>query len=127
MTGWPVTPNLDGYWGNHWEAKNLTYYSFLYFHYLIGAMFFTFGILGLVRNVIWKDSNGNNKQIIFLLAYSVLVASIFAVVLVYQYAPDEEDEESSSTSFDSNNNNNNTIATNTDNNKTYGDDNTLNR
>mmetsp|Transcript_5399 Transcript_5399/g.7934 ORF Transcript_5399/g.7934 Transcript_5399/m.7934 type:complete len:117 (+) Transcript_5399:106-456(+) len=88
VTGWPVTPSLDGTWGNHYNAKNLTYYSVLYFHYLIGALFFSFLVLGLFRNLIWKQDSGGTKQLAFLLAYSFFIASIFAIGLVHLYAPD---------------------------------------
>eukprot|EP00550_Attheya_septentrionalis_P001787 CAMPEP_0198282948 /NCGR_PEP_ID=MMETSP1449-20131203/2646_1 /TAXON_ID=420275 /ORGANISM="Attheya septentrionalis, Strain CCMP2084" /LENGTH=133 /DNA_ID=CAMNT_0043979369 /DNA_START=76 /DNA_END=477 /DNA_ORIENTATION=- len=91
VTGWPVSPGLKGVWGNHYDAKNLTYYSVLYLHYLLGPLFFSFLILGLVRNLIWKQENtGGNRQLAFLLAYSVLVAAVFALVLVHQFSPVEE-------------------------------------
>eukprot|EP00978_Attheya_sp_CCMP212_P016733 scaffold44043_cov61-Attheya_sp.AAC.4 len=91
VTGWPVSPSLKGVWGNQYDAKNLTYYSVLYLHYLLGPLFFSFLILGLFRNLIWKESSvGNNRQLTFLLAYSVLVAAVFALVLVHQFSPVEE-------------------------------------
>jgi hypothetical protein len=91
VTGWPVTPSMKGSWGNHWNEKNLTYYGVLYFHYLIGSLFFSFLILGLFRNLIWKDEKGGNRQLTFLLAYSLLVASVFAVGLAHRYSPIEEE------------------------------------
>jgi Na+-driven multidrug efflux pump len=97
VTGWPVSPELTNVWGNHYDAKDLTYYAMLYIHYLLGALVFTFLGLGLFRNLIW--STGSNRQLIFLLAYSVLLASVAAVVLTHMYAPpdltmvDEEDKE----------------------------------
>mmetsp|Transcript_37571 Transcript_37571/g.81871 ORF Transcript_37571/g.81871 Transcript_37571/m.81871 type:complete len:130 (-) Transcript_37571:257-646(-) len=87
LTGWPVTPMLAGSFGNHYNAKDLTYYSVLYFHYLIGALFFSFLVLGLFRNLIWKDDKGGNRQLAFLLAYSMLIAACFAVGLVHLYSP----------------------------------------
>jgi dolichyl-phosphate-mannose--protein O-mannosyl transferase len=89
VTGWPVTPSLKESWGNHYNAKNLTYYGVLYLHYLLGPLFFSFLFLGLFRNILWKDEHkkGGNRQLAFLLAYSVLVAAIFAVVLVHRYSP----------------------------------------
>ena len=98
VTGGPVSPELQGSWGNQYSAKSLTYYAVLYLHYLLGALFFTFLGLGMLRTVIWKGS-GNNKQLILLLAWSVLAAAAVAVALTYQYAPD-----------DNNNNNNNDDA-----------------
>jgi hypothetical protein len=53
------------------------------------SLIFTFGGLGLLRNVIWTN---NNRQLIFLLAYSVLLASIAAVFLTHQYAPPDNTE-----------------------------------
>ena len=92
VTGWPVTPSLKDSWGNHYNAKNLTYYSVLYLHYLLGPLFFSFFFLGLFRNILWKDEHqkGGNRNLAFLLSYSVLVAAIFAVVLVHRYSPVEE-------------------------------------
>jgi dolichyl-phosphate-mannose--protein O-mannosyl transferase len=87
VTGWPVSPAFKGVWGNHYDAKNLTYYSVLYLHYLLGPLFFSFLILGLFRNLIWKENN--NRQLAFLLAYSVLVAAVLAIVLVHQFSPIE--------------------------------------
>ena len=91
MTGWPVTPSLQNVWGNHYNQKDLVYYGVLYFHYLIGALFFTFLGLGLFRNLIWK--NMSSRQLIFLLAYSMLLAAIIAVALSHQYAPSENTPE----------------------------------
>jgi hypothetical protein len=93
VTGWPVTPSLVGYWGNQYDAKNLTYYGVLYFHYLMGGLFFSFLGLGLLRDLIWKNSStkGGNRQLTFLLAFSMLIASVVAVVLVYRYTPMEDD------------------------------------
>ena len=87
VTGWPVTPTLQNVWGNHYNQKDLVYYGVLYFHYLIGALFFTFLGLGLFRNLIWK--NMSSRQLIFLLAYSMLLAAIIAVALSHLYAPSE--------------------------------------
>ena len=93
VTGWPVSPELQGYWGNQYQAKSLTYYAVLYLHYILGALFFTFSGLGLVRNVIWNQNNNKgNKQLIFLLAWSLLAASVVAVVLTYLYAPDDDNQ-----------------------------------
>ncbi len=78
-----------GYWGNQYDAKNLTYYGVLYFHYLIGGLFFSFLGLGLLRDVIWKNDKGGNRQLTFLLAYSILIASVIAMFLVYRYTPQE--------------------------------------
>ncbi|CAB9518410.1 expressed unknown protein [Seminavis robusta] len=86
LTGWPVTPHLSDTWGNHYDAKNLTYYAVLYIHYLLGPLVFTFLGLGLFRNLIWTHTS-SPRQLIFLLAYSVLLASIAAVYLTHQYAP----------------------------------------
>lgn len=92
ITGWPVTPSLAGYWGNHYDAKNLTYYGVLYFHYLIGVLFFSFLGLGLLRNLIWKNTGdkSGNRQLTFLLAYSMLIASVIAIFLVYRFTPMED-------------------------------------
>lgn len=87
ITGWPVTPSLKGVWGNHFNELDLVYFGVLYFHYLIGALFFSFLVLGLFRNLIWKDAKGGNRQLAFLLAYSILVASVVAVFLVHRYSP----------------------------------------
>lgn len=97
VTGWPVSPSMTDYWGNHYDAKNLTYYSVLYIHYLLGPLFFTFLVLGLFRNLIWKGDKGGNRQLAFLLAYSVLFAAAIAVYLTHRYSPvddssDQEDE-----------------------------------
>jgi len=91
VTGWPVTPTLQNVWGNHYNQKDLVYYGVLYFHYLIGALFFTFLGLGLFRNLIWKDMP--SRQLIFLLAYSMLLAAILAVALSHLYAPSENTAE----------------------------------
>jgi Na+-driven multidrug efflux pump len=85
VTGWPVSPHLADVWGNHYDAKDLTYYAVLYIHYLLGPLIFTFLGLGLFRNFIW--TTGDSRQLIFLLAYSVLLASMVAVFLTHQYAP----------------------------------------
>ena len=116
VTGWPVSPELQGSWGNQYAAKSLTYYAFLYLHYLLGALFFTFLGLGLFRTVVWKGSssnnNNNNKQLIFLLAWSVLTASAVVVALTYRYAPDDNNNDNTNDDSNvvSNNNNNNTVA-----------------
>lgn len=89
ITGWPVSPGFQESWGNHYKAKNLTYYAVLYLHDLLGPLFFSFLFLGLVRNFIWKEEKGGNRQIAFLLSYSVLVAAAIAVVLVHRYSPIE--------------------------------------
>jgi hypothetical protein len=79
---------MNNVWGNHYDAKNLTYYGVLYFHYLIGGLFFSFLGLGLFRNLIWgAERVGGNRQLVFLLAYSMLIACVVAVVLVHRYAP----------------------------------------
>eukprot|EP00545_Synedropsis_sp_CCMP1620_P009969 CAMPEP_0119013716 /NCGR_PEP_ID=MMETSP1176-20130426/8813_1 /TAXON_ID=265551 /ORGANISM="Synedropsis recta cf, Strain CCMP1620" /LENGTH=197 /DNA_ID=CAMNT_0006966827 /DNA_START=125 /DNA_END=717 /DNA_ORIENTATION=+ len=93
VTGWPVSPAFKGTWGSHYNALNLTYYGVLYLHYLLGPLFFSFLILGLFRNLIWKDNNGGNRQLAFLLAYSVLVAAVFALVLVHRFSPVEESDD----------------------------------
>lgn len=95
ITGWPVQPSLHNVWGNQFDAKNLTYYGVLYFHYLLGGLFFSFLGLGLFRNLIWNESRikGANRQLAFLLAYSMLIASVVAIVLVHWYSPVEGDEE----------------------------------
>ena len=106
LTGWPVSPHLTSVWGNHYEAKNLTYYAVLYIHYLLGPLVFTFLGLGLFRNLIWTNTGtGSNKQLVFLLAYSVLLAAAMAVYLAHQYAPDDNTmddaaKESAPTSMD---------------------------
>ena len=90
ITGWPVQPAMSNVWGNHYDAKNLTYYGVLYFHYLIGGLFFSFLGLGLFRNLIWSAERvGGNRQLTFLLAYSMLIACVVAIVLVHWYAPME--------------------------------------
>ena len=73
ITGWPVQPSLQNVWGNHYNQKDLTYYSVLYFHYLSGGLFFTFLVFGVFRNFIWNVNRiqGSNRQVLFLLAYSV--------------------------------------------------------
>jgi hypothetical protein len=92
VTGWPVQPAMSNVWGNHYNSKNLTYYGVLYFHYLLGGLFFSFLGLGLIRNVIWKtDKVGGNRQLVFLLAYSMLIATVVAIVLVHRYSPLEAD------------------------------------
>jgi hypothetical protein len=110
VTGWPVTPSLKDSWGNHYNEKDLTYYGVLYLHYLLGPLFFSFFLLGLFRNILWKEEHqkGGNRQLAFLLSYSVLVAAIFAVVLVHRYSPistDVEQEEEDEVQ-DANNNGN---------------------
>ena len=65
VTGWPVTPYLSGRWGNHYDAKDLVYYAMLYFHYLIGALFFSFLILGLLRNIILENHKWEQTVVIF--------------------------------------------------------------
>ena len=91
VTGWPVQPAMSNVWGNHYDAKNLTYYGVLYFHYLVGGLFFSFLGLGLFRNLIWSAERvGGNRQLIFLLAYSMLIACVVAIVLVHWYAPMEQ-------------------------------------
>ena len=86
VTGWPVSPHLSNVWGNHYDAKDLTYYAVLYIHYLLGPLVFTFLGMGLIRNLIWAN---DNRQLTFLLAYSVLLASMVAVFLTHQYAPSD--------------------------------------
>jgi hypothetical protein len=71
----------------------LTYYAVLYFHYLLGGLFFSFLGLGLLRNVIWKGAAGGNRQLIFLLAYSVLIASGIAVFLTHRFSPVQEEND----------------------------------
>lgn len=93
LTGWPVSPNLKGYWGNHYNEKNLMYYTILYIHHFLGAHFFTFLALGMFRNLIWKGDKGGNRQLAFVLAYSVLVAAAIAVYLTHQYSPVESNDE----------------------------------
>jgi MFS family permease len=100
VTGWPVTPSLKGSFGNHYNQKDLTYYGVLYFHYLIGSLFFSFLVLGLFRDLIWKGPKGGNRQLAFLLAYSVGVASFFAIALVYRYTPNAEQEANSANAKD---------------------------
>ena len=92
VTGWPVQATMTNVWGNHYDAKDLTYYTILYFHYLLGGLFFSFLGLGLFRDIIWNPSRvqGSNRQIAFLLAYSMLIASVAAIVLVHKYSPVEE-------------------------------------
>lgn len=85
VTGWPVSPLLTNVWGNHYDAKDLTYFAVLYVHYILGPLIFTFLGLGLFRNLIWPT--GNQRQLLFLLAHSVLLASMAALVLTYMYAP----------------------------------------
>jgi hypothetical protein len=92
VTGWPVSPSLAGSWGNQFDAKSLTYYGVLYFHYLTGGLFFSFLGLGLLRDVIWTGGKGGNRQLTFLLAYSVLIASGAAVFLAHRYCPAEDDD-----------------------------------
>ena len=89
VTGWPVSQNLTDVWGNHYEAKNLTYYAVLYFHYVIGALFFSFLGIGLFRHMLWEN---DNKQLIYLLSYSMIVASVAALLLTHFYAPNEPSE-----------------------------------
>ena len=83
--------------GQPYNTKNLAYYGVLYLHdfHLLGPLFFSFLFLGLFRNYIWKGDKGGNRQLAFLLSYSVLVAAVFAVVLIHRYSPMEgsEDEE----------------------------------
>jgi hypothetical protein len=74
VTGWPVSLYLTNVWGNHYDAKELTYYAVLCIHYLLGRLIFTYWGLGLFRNLIW--TNGSSRQLIVLLAYSVLLASM---------------------------------------------------
>jgi hypothetical protein len=92
VTGWPVQPAMSNVWGNQYNAKNLTYYGFLYFHYLLGGLFFSFLGLGLVRNFIWNEQRiqGNNRQLLFLLAYSMLIACVVAIVFAEKFSPVEE-------------------------------------
>jgi hypothetical protein len=92
VTGWVVQPALGNVWGNHYDQKDLTYYSLLYFHYLMGGLFFSFLGLGVFRNLIWPPSKiqGSNRQLTFLLAYSMLIASVIAIVLAHKYSPVEE-------------------------------------
>jgi len=98
VTGWPVQPALSNIWGNRYASKDLTYYGVLYFHYLLGGLFFSFLGLGLLRNVIWsKPSTKNNRQLAFLLAYSMLIASVVAIVLVHKYSPVEEQQHDDNT------------------------------
>ena len=93
VTGWPVTPHLQGYWGNHFAAKNLTYYAVLYIHYVLGALFFTFLAVGMFRNLIFKGERGGNRQLAFVLAYSMLAATAVAVYLTHQYSPTQKNDE----------------------------------
>ena len=93
ITGWPVSPHLAEYWGNHYNAKNLTYYTILYIHHVLGALFFTFLALGMFRNFIWKGDKGGNRQLAFMLAYSFLSAAAIAVYLTHRYSPTENHEE----------------------------------
>jgi len=52
----------------------------------------------LLRNVIWsKPSTKNNRQLAFLLAYSMLIASVVAIVLVHKYSPVEEQQHDDNT------------------------------
>jgi hypothetical protein len=94
VTGWPVQPAMSDVWGNHYNAKDLTYYAVLYFHYLLGALFFSFLGLGLFRDFIWSEQRvqGSNRQLAFLLAYSMLIASVVAIVFVHRFSPVVEEE-----------------------------------
>ena len=87
VTGWPVSPHLTNAPGNQYESKSLAYYFVLYIHHLLGALLFPFLVFGLFRNLIWKGDKGGNRQLSFLLAYSMLVAAAIAVYLTHRYSP----------------------------------------
>ena len=85
LTGAPVTPHLKNFWFNGYSERTTSYFTWLAFHYFLGAAFVAFLITGALRGVFWP--RGGTKQAAFVWGIVMLISSIFTIYGSYRIMP----------------------------------------